>query len=485
VESDRFPCSMFHVLCYMLHVLKTLPKGRKFNAQYYIIIYYIIILYYYTNDILVAISDWRRQTRGTRPNKLWVHSNNVRPHTAKMSRDYIGLNQLETGTSSPYSPDLASSDFSFLLFGYVKWKLMRYRAETPSEPPVRIRVIMAEIPQETLNAVFSNQLSDWKNPCRQMVSMSDSLKECNILKLILIVRFSCVTLDMGHSLVLRKVFSLSNSPSVWWRIPESLEMDRALRVQRRDTACGVRDELHNLSSLLNELLTQYCAMEMTRWSSAPRKDSVVSSCNEQVSIVGLRSLISSLACLLRGTHPEMSRGALKEIADFPSSAQPFRHRRVTLGHWHPVQHLMVISDPIGTESNCLLPGHIEGKVSFFLWQLLSQFSDAVCVNLPLPFTLIWPIIWWWASHLVRIVIIVIGDSFCLELNIRRCFRSAKTGNMEWTLWLLRFAIVRQSRISHTTQNLDDRCFLTLFKKWIRLECSKSQDYRSKSPEKAK
>jgi hypothetical protein len=32
------------------HVLKTLPKWCRFNAQYYI------------NDILVAISDWRRQT---------------------------------------------------------------------------------------------------------------------------------------------------------------------------------------------------------------------------------------------------------------------------------------------------------------------------------------------------------------------------------------------------------------------------------------
>jgi hypothetical protein len=32
------------------HVLKALPKGRKFNAQYY------------TNDTLVAISDWKRQT---------------------------------------------------------------------------------------------------------------------------------------------------------------------------------------------------------------------------------------------------------------------------------------------------------------------------------------------------------------------------------------------------------------------------------------
>jgi hypothetical protein len=42
------------------------------------------------------------------------------------------------------------------LFGYVKGKLIGYRAETPSELLVRIRVILAEIPQEILNAVFSN-----------------------------------------------------------------------------------------------------------------------------------------------------------------------------------------------------------------------------------------------------------------------------------------------------------------------------------------
>jgi hypothetical protein len=52
----------------------------------------------------------------------------------------------------PYSPDLASSDF--FLFGYLKGKLMEYRAETPSELLVRIRVTLAEIPRETLKAVF-------------------------------------------------------------------------------------------------------------------------------------------------------------------------------------------------------------------------------------------------------------------------------------------------------------------------------------------
>jgi hypothetical protein len=44
------------------------------------------IFHYYTNDILVEISDWRRQTGGTRPNRHLI----------------------------PYSPDLAPSNF-FLL----------------------------------------------------------------------------------------------------------------------------------------------------------------------------------------------------------------------------------------------------------------------------------------------------------------------------------------------------------------------------------
>jgi hypothetical protein len=33
-----------------------------------------------------------------------------------------------------------------------------------------------------------------------MVSMSDELKERNILKLILIMRFACATLDVGHAI---------------------------------------------------------------------------------------------------------------------------------------------------------------------------------------------------------------------------------------------------------------------------------------------
>jgi hypothetical protein len=46
---------------------------------------------------------------------------------------------------------LAPSEF--FLFGYVKGKLMGYRADTPSEFLVRIPAILAEILRETLNAV--------------------------------------------------------------------------------------------------------------------------------------------------------------------------------------------------------------------------------------------------------------------------------------------------------------------------------------------
>jgi hypothetical protein len=59
---------------------------------------------------------------------------------------------MKQASQPPYSADLAPSDF--FLFGDVKGKLMGYRAEAPSELVVLIRVILAESPRETLNAVF-------------------------------------------------------------------------------------------------------------------------------------------------------------------------------------------------------------------------------------------------------------------------------------------------------------------------------------------
>jgi hypothetical protein len=122
----------------MFHVLKALLKGRKFNAKYY------------TNNILVNLR-LEAADRGTWPNKLLAHSDNVRPHITKMSRDYIVLNQMK---QAPHPHIRQIWHPRTFLFGYVKEKLMGYRAETPSELLVRIWVILAEILQENLKAIF-------------------------------------------------------------------------------------------------------------------------------------------------------------------------------------------------------------------------------------------------------------------------------------------------------------------------------------------
>jgi hypothetical protein len=122
------------------HIVKALPKGRKFSTQYY------------TNNILIAISDWRRLAGERSPNKLWVHADNAPPHNAEVSTDFIALTRMKQAPHPPYSPDLAPADF--FLFGDVKRKLMGYHTESPSKLLIRLRVILWEIPRKTLNAVF-------------------------------------------------------------------------------------------------------------------------------------------------------------------------------------------------------------------------------------------------------------------------------------------------------------------------------------------
>jgi hypothetical protein len=95
---------------------KPFQRGGKFSAQYY------------TNNIFIAISDWRRLAGERSPNKVWVHAGNARPHSAEVSTDFIALNRMKQARPPPDSPDLVPSDF--FLFGYVKRKLMGYHAES-------------------------------------------------------------------------------------------------------------------------------------------------------------------------------------------------------------------------------------------------------------------------------------------------------------------------------------------------------------------
>jgi hypothetical protein len=83
---------------------------------------------------------------------LWFPAGNARPQTANVSTGYITRNEMKRAPHPPDSPDLAPSDF--FLSGDVKRKLMGYRAESESDLLVGIRVILAEIPRDILNAVF-------------------------------------------------------------------------------------------------------------------------------------------------------------------------------------------------------------------------------------------------------------------------------------------------------------------------------------------
>jgi hypothetical protein len=109
VQSPKFMLMVvwnsigFHIPCFMFHVLKALPKERKFNTQYYIIIQMISWSQSQIGGGRPGRPGNTAEHGRTRPNKLWMHSENARTHTAKhretprntakMSRDYISLNQ--------------------------------------------------------------------------------------------------------------------------------------------------------------------------------------------------------------------------------------------------------------------------------------------------------------------------------------------------------------------------------------------------------
>jgi hypothetical protein len=102
IQSPKFMLTIVWNLS-GFHVVKALPKWSKFNAQYY------------TNKILAAISDWRRLSGRTQQSRLWLHAENARLQTAKVSTDDITRNEMKRAPHPPSSPDLAPSDF--FLFG--------------------------------------------------------------------------------------------------------------------------------------------------------------------------------------------------------------------------------------------------------------------------------------------------------------------------------------------------------------------------------
>jgi hypothetical protein len=123
--------------------LAALPKGAKFNADYYI------------SNILTPVLDWRTAQRGATDRKLIVHADNARPHIANKVKKFFDDNELEMAPHPLYSPDLAPCDL--YLFGYVKGQLKGQTFEQEEDLFRAVNTVCETIETDTLASVFR----DW------------------------------------------------------------------------------------------------------------------------------------------------------------------------------------------------------------------------------------------------------------------------------------------------------------------------------------
>jgi hypothetical protein len=119
------------------HVTKVLPRGCKWTSQYYI------------DKILPEFCALHIEGD---QRKLVIHADNARPHVSTRVKQYMEEHGLRTEQHSPYSPDLAPSDF--FLFGYVKSALQESEFQTVEKLLAAPVGILNVIPTETLIRTF-------------------------------------------------------------------------------------------------------------------------------------------------------------------------------------------------------------------------------------------------------------------------------------------------------------------------------------------
>jgi len=115
------------------HLIAGLPKGSKFNAGYYV------------SAILEQLAQLPGPRGGERRGKLFVHADNARPHTARMSLDFCDQNKLSVVSHPAYSPDLSPCDF--WLFGHLKSILKGRKYDCPEELLSEIESILSNLEQ--------------------------------------------------------------------------------------------------------------------------------------------------------------------------------------------------------------------------------------------------------------------------------------------------------------------------------------------------
>lgn len=129
-----------------------LPKGSKFNSQYFI------------GEILVKTAQFYQEFNGqSNKRKLVVHMDYARPHRSKDSLTFAAENNLRFCHHPAFSPDLALSDF--YLFGKVKDKLKGSEFESKDELFESIENILKKIPKEELESVMKK----WENRLKSCI----------------------------------------------------------------------------------------------------------------------------------------------------------------------------------------------------------------------------------------------------------------------------------------------------------------------------
>jgi hypothetical protein len=120
------------------HLIEALPKGRRFNAEYY------------RDNIPTELIQFRPQT-GER--YVVIHAGNAPPYCAKKSH-FCGGNEVPPTTHPPDSPDLVPSNLC--LFGYVKHRLKGIAFTSGEESLAGMCEVLAQIPLVTLACVFEH-----------------------------------------------------------------------------------------------------------------------------------------------------------------------------------------------------------------------------------------------------------------------------------------------------------------------------------------
>jgi transposase len=120
------------------HLINVLPKGQKFNANYYI------------DRILQSLLENRPTGPGP---SLIIHADNARPHTARQILKICQENRLGITPHPSYSPDLTLSDF--FLFGHVNHAIERIGFPSEEILLAAIQSIVLDLTIDTLTAIFA------------------------------------------------------------------------------------------------------------------------------------------------------------------------------------------------------------------------------------------------------------------------------------------------------------------------------------------